>query len=126
MPCRVQGKPKRIACQCPSVCAASVVILLPPSSLPRAMRPFLRARVVPHVLNRNPARPDQAGFFSPWSKEMSTTPTTCAHVCTPPQTYRVKVAGIEYTGQYVSACMAVIAAMVMYGTHSASAKRVPE
>lgn len=41
------------------------------------------------------------------------------------RTYRIKVAGLEYTGQYTSSCMAVIAAMVMYGTHSASAKRVP-
>lgn len=39
-------------------------------------------------------------------------------------TYRVKVAGREYTGQYASSCMAVIAAMVMFGTHSASARKV--
>lgn len=39
-------------------------------------------------------------------------------------TYRVKVAGIEYTGQYASSCMAVIAAMDMYGTHGASARKV--
>ena len=42
------------------------------------------------------------------------------------RTYRVKVAGLEYTGQYTSSCMAVIAAMAIYGTHSASAKRAPE
>lgn len=57
---------------------------------------------------------------------MSTTPIASAHVCTPPQTYRIKVAGLEYTGQYVSSGMAVIVAMVMFGTHKASAKRVPE
>lgn len=42
------------------------------------------------------------------------------------RTYRIKVAGLEYTGQYASSCMAIIAAMAMYGTHSASAKRVQE
>lgn len=38
--------------------------------------------------------------------------------------YRIKVAGIEYTGLYPSACMAVIDAMTIYGTHSASARKV--
>lgn len=42
------------------------------------------------------------------------------------RTYRVKVAGLEFMGLYASSCMAVIAAMDMYGTRSASAKRVPE
>ena len=39
-------------------------------------------------------------------------------------TYRIKVAGIEYTGQYTSSCMAIIAAMAIYGAHSASARKV--
>ena len=51
---------------------------------------------------------------------MSTTPTASAHVCT----YRIRVAGLEYTGQYVSSGMTVLVAMVMFGTHRASAKKV--